>query len=130
MNIAQTARKSEKKVVLVQESLMALAGKGNYGLLRSYAKSMVNEIEHKPEEYLHLFQEAKRADEITEEAAKHSKEAFDRTVTTHDDMLNTCFEDKLESDDEDFNDKEDFDSERFEDYTWEVECTESVENIS
>ena len=126
MNVTQTARKSEKKVVLVQENLMALAGKGNYSLLRSYAKSMVNEIVHKPEEYLHLFQEAKRADEITEKVAKHSKETFDRTVTTPNDMHNTCFEDELESDDEDFNDKEDFDSERFEDYTWEVECTESV----
>ena len=122
----QATKKPEKKILLIQESLMALAGKGNYTLLRNYAKSMVDEIVHKPDVYCHLFQESKPADEVAKESVADLKENSDRTLTTPENILSTCSGDELESDDDDFDDKEDFDSERFEDYTWEVECTESV----
>ena len=125
-NANQTTKKPEKKVLLVQENLMALAGKGNYTLLRNYAKSMVDGIVQRPDLYLHLFQEAKSGNSFTDEPLGNLRGMADRTVTTPENILITCSGDELESDDDDFDDKENFDSERFEDYTWEVECTESV----
>ena len=125
-NANQVTKKPAKKVLLVQENLMALAGKGNYTLLRNYAKSMVDGIVQRPDLYLNLFQEAKPANDFTDEPLGHLRETADRAVTTPENILTTCSGDELESDDDDFDDKENFDSERFEDYTWEVECTESV----
>ena len=125
-NATQITKKAEKKVLLVQENLMALAGKGNYTLLRSYAKSMVDGIIQRPDLYRHLFQESKSGNSFTDEPLGNLRETADRAVTTPENILVTCSGDELESDDDDFDDKENFDSERFEDYTWEVECTESV----
>ena len=126
-NTNQSTKKPEKKILLVQENLMALAGKGNYTLLKNYAKSMVDEIVHRPDVYLHLFQKAKSAGELRGESVGYTKETHDRAATaTPENILTTYSKDELESDDEDFDDKEDLNAEKFEDYTWEVECTESV----